>query len=73
MGVGVGVGVAVGIGATTATVALPDLLVSLFEAAMIVALPDATPVTTPFNGADTFATDRSEEDQVTSLSVKPLP
>jgi hypothetical protein len=49
-----------------------DLLVSLFEVAVIIALPDATPVTTASDADDTVTTDVAEEDQLTSLSVELL-
>jgi hypothetical protein len=73
VGVGLTVGVGVGVGVDTATVivALPDLVVSLLEVAVIVALPTASPVTSPLD--DTVATSSFEEDQLTSLSVEPLP
>jgi hypothetical protein len=71
VGVTVGVGVGVDVEATTVTTTLSDLVVSSFEVALIVALPVPAPVTTP--SSDTSATDSSEEDQLTSLSVASLP
>jgi hypothetical protein len=47
-----------------------DLLTSLFEVAVIIALPGATPVTAPLD--NTVATGVAEEDQLTSLSGEPL-
>jgi hypothetical protein len=71
VGLTVGVGVGVGVDTTTVIVALPDLVVSLLEVAVIAALPAASPVTSPLD--DTVAISSSEEDQLTSLSVEPLP
>jgi hypothetical protein len=70
VGVGLGLGVGVGVGATTVTVAVADLDASFFEVALIVALPAATPFTTPLDV--TVTTDVAEEDQLTSLSGEPL-
>jgi len=67
LGVTVGVGVSVDVGPSTVIVAPPTLSGSLFDLAAITALPEASPVTSPLD--DTVATDRLDEDQVTSLSV----